>query len=267
VKIGVMTDEQKDIPKRGCAKPTEGHAITIMPVEGWEVPFEESLVRFHEAAHAVYADHIGIPVGRLWAGDRARPSDADPAVLGGCGYSRWPTARPPEDDFRFACLHMAGSYGAWRKAKGETMPRVPFETFVAAAESWPDREIGRALDSLRRTAEGGGGEVEDVYEAMCLEVARWVALSWLEIGAVAARLRERGCLQNWEVHRPIWKIRGVSEPPTDRPFGDLLEQWDKDEVELWKSPGGWLWELMDDTVPSARIEPEDEGGGFLLPGL
>ena len=46
-----------------------------------------------------------------------------------------------------------------------------------------------------------------------------------------------------------------------------VEQWDKDEVELWKSPGGWIHALMDDTVPSVRLEPEDEGGGFLIPGL
>ncbi len=42
-----MTEEQKQIPKSGSAKPTDGHAIAIMPVEGWEVPFDESLVRFH----------------------------------------------------------------------------------------------------------------------------------------------------------------------------------------------------------------------------
>jgi hypothetical protein len=261
-----MTEEQKDIPKSGSAKPTEGEMVAILPVEGWEVPFDESLVRFHEAAHAVYADHIGIPVGRLWAGDRARPSDADPAALGGCGYRTWPAARCPEDHFRFAFLSMTGPYGAWRKAKGESMPRVPFEAFAATAVALPDREISRALDYLRRSVEGGG-ILEGAYEAMCLEVVRWVEASWLEIVAVADRLGEQGCLRNWGVHRPIWKTRGVPEPPTDRPFGDLLEQWDKDEVELWKSPGGWLWELMDDTVPSVRIESEDEGGGFLIPGL
>ena len=251
MKVEIMTEEHKEVPKSGSEKPTEGEMVDIMPVEGWEVPFDESLVRFHEAAHAV----------------GARPNDVDQAVLGGCGYSRWPKARRPVDEFRLACLSMTGPYAAWRKARRETMPRVPFGMFASAAEVQPNSDIGRALDRLRRTAEGGGGEVEEVYEAMCLEVVRWVEVSWLEIGAVAARLREHACLRSWEVHRPIWKTRGVPEPPTDRPFGDLLEQWDKDEVELWKSPGGWLWELMDDTVPSTRIEPEDEGGGFLLPGL
>ena len=261
-----IAEKQIDIPNSGSGKPTEGEMIAITPVEGWEVPFDESLVRFHEAAHAVYADYIGIPVRRLWAGDSARPSDAGPAALGGCGYRRWPAARCPEDHFRFACLQMAGPYAAWHKAKGETMPRVPFEAFVAAAVALPDSEIGRALDYLRQSVDGSS-ILEGAYEAMCLEVARRVEVSWLEIVAVADRLGERGCLWNWEAHRPIWETRGVSEPPTDRAFGDLLEQWDKDEVELWKSPGGWIHALMDDTVPSARIEPEDEGGGFLIPGL
>jgi hypothetical protein len=267
-----MTEEQKDIPKSGSTKPTEGEMIAVTPVEGWEVPFDESLVRFHEAAHAVYADHIGIPVGRLWAGDRARPREAREGALGGCGYRKWPAARSPEDHFRLACLQMAGPYAAWRKAKGESMPRVPFEAFLAAAVALPDHEIGRALDYLRQSVDGGS-ILEGAYEAMCHEIARRVEVSWLGIGVVADRLGERGCLWNWEVHRLIWETCGVSEPPTDRPFGDLLEQWDKDEVDLWKSPsgwsspGGWLHELMDDTVPSARIEPEDEGGGFLIPGL
>jgi hypothetical protein len=266
VKVGIMTEEQKVVPKSGSAKHVNGEMIDIVPVEGWEVPFNESLVRFHEAAHAVYADHIGIPVERLWAGEGGRPSDVDRVVLGGCGYSRWPKARRPVDEFRLACLSMTGPYTAWRKARRESMPRVPFGKFAAAADLQPNSDVGRALDRLRRTAEGGGGEVEEVYEAMCLEVVRWVEVSWLEIGVLAARLGERGCLRNWEVHRLIWETCGVSEPPTDRPFGDLLEQWDKDEVDRWKSPGGWLWELMDDTVPSVRIEFEDEGGGFLIPG-
>jgi hypothetical protein len=253
-----MTEEQKEVPQSGSAKPTDGEMVAIIPVEGWEVPFDESLVRFHEAAHAVYADHIGIPVGRLWAGDRARPSDADPAALGGCGYRRWLAARCPEDHFRFACLQLAGPYGAWRKAKGEPMPRVPFEAFVAAAVALPDREIGRALDYLRLSVVGGG-ILEGAYEAMCHEIARRVEVSWLEIAAVAERLGERGCLRNWEVHRLIWEACGVSEPPTDRPFGDLLEQWDKDEVDRWMSPGGWLWELIGpEQLAYGFDEPEDE---------
>jgi hypothetical protein len=258
VKVGIMTEEQKDTPKSGSAELTEGEMATIMPIEGWEVPFDESLVRFHGAAQAVYADHIGIPVGRLWAGDRARPREASEDALGGCGFRRWLAARGPEDHFRFACLQMAGPYAAWRKAKGETMPHVPFEAFVAAAVAQPDIDIGRALDYLRRSVDGGG-ILEGAYEAMCHEIARRVELSWLEIVAVADRLGERGCLEYWEVHMPIWETRGAAEPPTDRSFGDLLEQWDKDEGELWKSSSGWLRELMDDAVPSVRIEPEDEG--------
>jgi hypothetical protein len=253
-----MTEEQKDIPKSSSAKLTEGKMVAVLPVEGWEVPFDASLVRFHEAAHAVYADHIGIPVGRLWAGDRARPHGACEDALGGCGYRRWPVARRPEDHLRFACLQIVGPYAAWRKAKGETMPRVPFEVFVAAAVAWPDRDIGRALDYLRQSVDGGG-ILEGAYEAMCHEIARRVEVSWLEIAAVADRLEERGCLRNWEVHRPMWETRGVSEPPTDRPFGDLLAQWDKDEVDRWISPGGWLWELIGpEQVGYGFDEPEDE---------
>jgi hypothetical protein len=82
VKVGVMTEEQKEVPKSGSAKPREGEMVAILPVEGWEVPFDESLVRFHEAAHAVYADHIGIPVERLWAGNRARPREAHRVTQG-----------------------------------------------------------------------------------------------------------------------------------------------------------------------------------------
>src|SRR5215203_1932944 len=68
--------------------------------------------------------------------------------------------------------------------------------------------------------------------------------------------------------RPIWETCGISEPPTDRPFGDLLEQWDKDEVDRWMSPGGWLWELMGpEQFGYGFDESEDEGGGFLIPGL
>jgi hypothetical protein len=47
MKVGVMTEEQKEVPKCGSAKPTEGEMVAIIPVEGWEVPFDESLVRFH----------------------------------------------------------------------------------------------------------------------------------------------------------------------------------------------------------------------------
>jgi hypothetical protein len=262
-----MTKEQKEVPKSGSAKPPECEMIAIMPVEGWEVPFDEALVRFHEAAHTVYADHIGIPVGRLWAGDGARPSDVDRAVSGGCGYRRWPAARCPEDHLRFGCLQMAGPYAAWRKSRGETMPRVPFEAFVAAAMALPDRDVGRALDHLRLSVDGGD-ILEGAYEAMCNKAARRVEASWLEIGVVADRLGEQGCLQNWEVHRPIWETCGISEPPTDRPFGDLLEQWDKDEVDRWMSPGGWLWELIGpEQLGYGFDESEDEGDAFLLPGL
>jgi hypothetical protein len=47
VKVVIMTEEQKDIPKSSSAKPTDGEMVAILPVEGWEVPFDESLVRFH----------------------------------------------------------------------------------------------------------------------------------------------------------------------------------------------------------------------------
>jgi hypothetical protein len=126
------------------------------------------------------------------------------------------------------------------------------------AESQPTEDMGRALDHLRRSVEKECGHLQGVYEAMCCEVAQWVEDKWSEIGAVADRLGERGCLRNWEVHRVIWETCGTSEPPTDRPFGDLLEQWDKDELEEWRRPGGWLHELMDDVAPSARTESEDE---------
>lgn len=33
---------------------------------------------------------------------------------------------------------------------------------------------------------------------------------------------------------------------------------DRAEVEEWKSPGGWLHALMDDTAPSARNESEED---------
>jgi hypothetical protein len=59
-----MTEDQNDAPNSGYAKRPDGEMVAIMPVEGWEVPFDESLVRFHVEAHAVYANHIGIPVRR-----------------------------------------------------------------------------------------------------------------------------------------------------------------------------------------------------------
>jgi hypothetical protein len=47
MKGGGMTEEQNDAPNSGYAKPTDGEMVDIMPVEGWEVPPDESLVRFH----------------------------------------------------------------------------------------------------------------------------------------------------------------------------------------------------------------------------
>jgi hypothetical protein len=42
---------------------------------------------------------------------------------------------------------------------------------------------------------------------------------------------------------------------------------DRADFERWRSPGGWLHELMDDSVPSARNLFEEQKCDFLIPGL
>jgi phosphotransferase system HPr (HPr) family protein len=47
----------------------------------------------------------------------------------------------------------------------------------------------------------------------------------------------------------------------------IEDERDKADFARWSAPGGWLYELMDDSVPSARNLFEEQGCDFLLPGL
>jgi hypothetical protein len=241
---------------------------------------EPKVVCYHEAAHAAFADRLGLPVDRVWAG--TPPEGEEERGLLGCCISARPAVGWEETGPHLAALSMVGPYAAWRLTKGGAAPLVPFAEFVGRF----GEEAEAVLDDRDRTdaPDGRGNPIlvrdevkalvilqlsgrgdEEGYEGVCREVARWVEDAWPEIEAVAERLAERGCLGGVEVHNLIRDARGSEEYPGGRPYA-LLDDWralllrleDRDEVQEWKEPGGWLHELTDEAAPWTKGEGEEE---------
>ena len=63
------------------------------------------------------------------------------------------------------------------------------------------------------------------------------------------------------IKRYLLEERGIYGQKIFGAVDAAWNQFDKEEVEDWKAPGGWLHELADDTLPWTRAEEADEMEG------
>lgn len=156
----------------------------------------------HEAAHAVFAYHLGEPIAYAAVGE-------DSEVFSRVRYKMGDL----ESTSRVAAGMLAGKYAETLAASGEGKAHVPFEKFdEGIKEAWHTNTptAGIETDEIQVYATimtMGRRRMEEVYEAACAFAAEHVELWWDEIDALAKRLLEVGRVDGSEVRQII---EGVS---------------------------------------------------------
>ena len=178
----------------------------------------------HEAAHAVFAYHLGEPIAHVMVG-------GDSECLFRFRYMR----EDPASTARVVAGILAGKYAEELAATGKPRQHIPYEEFVKGIEdgwrtnTWP---AGTEMDEVQAFVillmSLGRQKAKDGYREACIFAAEHVELWRDEINAVAKGLLARGHLDGGEVKRIIRSAGGGEErlgmPSTDgsRPKNAVL---------------------------------------------
>jgi hypothetical protein len=214
------------------------------------------LVAVHEAAHAVCAHEHGIEVSSVTVeGIVTLENERDPGeYLGCCYYDPW-DARIWTDLFRcvldlvgHAATHKGGYPENLLVPRGKFLELVPYEGFLQVAdEHGPGSDAGCVLARVR-SAE----DPKALYEEARKKAEAFVEEHWTEIITLAEMLMEKDTTSSPEVQKVLgsstYRQIFFAAAEAARARFDAEEarrKRDVAEVEDWKSPGGWLYELMD----------------------
>jgi len=160
----------------------------------------------HEAAHAVFAYHLGEPISYVTVGE-------DSESFSRVRYRRG----DPESTSRVAAGILAGRYAEELAVSGERKEHVPFEKFdEGIREAWQTNTWPAGIEMDEVQVFGvimtiGRQRVEEVYEAACDFAAEHVERWWDEIDKLAKRLLEDGRIDGSEVGRIIEGTRNNNE--------------------------------------------------------
>jgi hypothetical protein len=152
----------------------------------------------HEAAHAVFAYHLGQPIAYAAVGE-------DSEVYSRVRYRRGDL----ESTRRVAAGILAGKYAETLANSGERKAHVPFEKFdEGIKETWHTNTPPAGIDTdevlvYATIMTMGRQRTEEVYEAACAFAAEHVELWWDEIDTLAKRLLEVGRIDGSDVRQII----------------------------------------------------------------
>jgi hypothetical protein len=149
--------------------------------------------RYHEAGHAVAAHHHGYTVRAVMATDEEWGTNWSRPAFGG-----------PADDWRDACVTLAGQFADHVAAWGEVRPE-PWEEFLSDAETVREmvEEYGdedarddhlEILEHLEEMASYSGDSLETCYLEVVQDTRTLISEHWAEIEAVAHALDQTGIL-------------------------------------------------------------------------
>ncbi len=157
----------------------------------------------HEAAHAVFAHELGVPVRCVTLKTEEKPNQRNECL------TEKPPSRTTQYYLHAANIAMAGAYAEGYLFSGSSTGLLSFEELKQAAqEDAADPKVEDPAESVNilrslvlaaRGAPDPEGEARRLYEALLEVVAEYVPQHWREITRVAQRLLQTGYLSGTEV--------------------------------------------------------------------
>jgi hypothetical protein len=161
----------------------------------------------HEAAHAVFAYHLGEPIAHVKVGEDSETLSRIRMMAG-----------DPDSTMRVVAGILAGKYAEELAATGKPRQHIPYGEFVKGIDeggrtnTWPaGTEADEVQAFVMLLMSLGRQRAEETYRAASVYAAEHVELWWGEIDALAKRLLEVGRVEGFEVRRIIETARGSKD--------------------------------------------------------